>query len=116
MTQEFKDKILFLKDEYKIKLSSKRTDSKNSCRIAIIITEAYLEIYKDSKKALFLERELYEELKEETLTCQPIHYEIKNKKLKYKDKNPLKITLSSREHKTRSAFVEEIISLLINKE
>ena len=112
MLKELSDKINFFKEEYDIKKSSYRTKDKDSCRIAIIITEAYLEIYKDFNKALFLERELYEELKLEYLSCESINHENRSKELKHKDWNPLKITLSSREHETRSSFVEEIISLL----
>jgi len=112
MKQDFINKIKFLKEEYDIKKSSHKTNSKDCCRIAIIITEAYLEVYHNSRKAFFLERELYEELKEEYLSCEPIYYEKRSKELKYKNRNPLKITLSSREHETRSTFVQEIISIL----
>lgn len=110
--ESFLKQLKNLKKEYNIAPSPYATNETNRRRIAIIVTEAYLKSGGDFNKGIFLERELYDELKHEKLSCDPIYREIRSKELKHRDWNPLKITLSTSEKEERSSFVDQILYIL----
>lgn len=100
------------KEDYGIRPVSKNMSDTDRKRIAILITEEYLKAGGSSYKAMFLEREIYDGLKHEKLTCDPISREIHSQELKHHDFNPLKITLSINEKETQSSFVDQILLIL----
>ena len=121
------DVIAFLKDledikqKYRIAVIGRRTSETDARRIAILVSNCYLQYGGNTHQAGFLERHVYEAVKMLDLRCNPIPEEIIIEELAgkrgnrgvYTNFNPLKLSIEGKEQYLTT--YTSLIAIIIRK-
>ena len=111
---QWKKGLIRLTKKHNIRLSKTITDDKSAKRIAVLVSELFIEVFKEVKHSGYIEADLFLTAKRMKLKCDEIDEEMRIQEIgrKVKGFDPLKIHNLTKEHNEK--LMNEIFDIILN--